>query len=123
MSVPAALPSEWRMMMALGKGAELKMADVFIATIGDAAYVKAFGILNDLRNNGVSCEIDYEKKSLKAQMRTADSTGAKRVLIIGEDEIAKGEAVLRDMKTKEQISVKFTDVLKTVNEKLKTYCL
>lgn len=94
-----------RMMMALGKSKELNKIDVFIATIGDAAYAKAFGIANALRNNGISCEMDYEKKSLKAQMRAADSINSKFVLIIGEDEIAKGEAVLRDMKTKEQIGV------------------
>ncbi|MCX5668127.1 MAG: histidine--tRNA ligase [Candidatus Omnitrophica bacterium] len=105
-----------RIMMALGKSKELKGVDIFIATIGGAAYAKAFGILNDLRNNGISCEIDYEKKSLKAQMRGADSMGSKFVLIVGEDEIIKGEAALRDMKTKEQISVKMDSVTQKLLE-------
>ncbi len=108
-----------RMMMALGKNEELKGVDIFIATIGAAAYEKAFGILNDLRNSGVSCEIDYEKRSLKAQMRAADSTGARFVLIIGEDEIKNGEAVLRDMKTKEQTSVKFDNMVSKIKEKVR----
>ena len=112
-----------RMTMVLNKSAFKKEIDVFVATIGGGAYAKAFSLLNDLRNAGVSCEIDYEKKSLKAQMREADSIGAKFVLIIGDDEMVKGEAVLRDMKTKEQMSVKFTNILKTVDEKLKTYDL
>ncbi len=108
-----------RMMMALGEGKELKEVDIFIATIGDAAYAKAFGILNDLRNNGISCEIDYEKKSLKAQMRGADSMGAKFVLIMGEDEIVKGEAALRDMKTKEQLNIKFENIAKEIASALR----
>jgi len=108
-----------RMIMALGESKESKAADIFIATIGDAAYAKAFGILNDLRNNGISCEIDYEKKSLKAQMRAADSIGAKFVLIIGEDEIAKGEAILRDMKTKEQAPIRFEDTISIIKEKVR----
>ena len=108
-----------RMMMALGKGEELKGVDIFIATIGDTAYAKAFGILNDLRNNGISCEIDYEKKSLKAQMRGADSIGAKFVLIIGEDEIVKGEAALRDMRTKGQSNIKFENVLTEIASALR----
>jgi len=108
-----------RMMMVMGKGKELSGVDIFIATIGDAAHAKAFVILNDLRNNGISCEIDYEKKSLKAQMRGADSMGAKFVLIIGEDEIVKGEAVLRDMKTKEQASIKFNDIISKIKEKVR----
>lgn len=101
-----------RMTMILGKDGEPKNTDIFIATIGDEAYAKAFIISNDLRNNGISCEMDYNKRSLKAQMREADSIHAKFVLIIGEDEIAKGEATLRNMKTKEQGAVKFNDIVK-----------
>jgi histidyl-tRNA synthetase len=108
-----------RMIMALGKGENLKGVDIFIATIGNEAYAKAFGILNDLRINNISCEIDYEKKSLKAQMRTADSIGAKFVLIIGEDEIVKGEAALRDMKTKEQALIKFDNAVKEIASALR----
>lgn len=107
-----------RMITALDKGKELSVMDIFIATIGDAAYAKAFGILNILRNNGISCEIDYEKRSLKAQMRGANSIGAKFVLIIGEDEIAKGEAALRDMTTKEQASIRFDDIIAKIKEKV-----
>jgi histidyl-tRNA synthetase len=108
-----------RMMMALGKNTESKDLNIFIATIGDAAYAKAFSISNDLRNNGISCEMDYEKKSLKAQMRGADSMNAKFVLIIGEDEIAKGEAALRDMKTKEQSPVRFDNIISQIKEKVR----
>ncbi|MDO8535437.1 MAG: histidine--tRNA ligase [Candidatus Omnitrophota bacterium] len=107
-----------RMIMALGRSERSDAVDIFIATIGDMAYAKAFAILNDLRNSGISCEIDYEKRSLKAQMRGADSVGAKFVLIIGEDEISKGEAVLRDMKTKEQVQIKFEDMISKIKEKV-----
>ena len=112
-----------RMMIVLNRNALKKEMDVFIATIGDGAYGKAFNLLNSLREAGVSCEIDYEKRSLKAQMRGADSSRAKFVLIIGDDEIVKGEATLRNMKTKEQTSVKFTDIPNIVNAKLKAYSL
>ena len=105
-----------RMIMVLDKNTDVKELDVFIATIGDTAYAKAFGMLGALRNAGISCEMDYEKRSLKAQMRGADSIGAKFVLIIGEDEIAKDEAVLRNMKTKEQHNIKFDSLIKSVVE-------
>ena len=108
-----------RMMLVRGNNAPLKAIDVFIAAIGAAAYSKAFGLANDLRANGVSCDIDYGNKSLKAQMRTADSLGARFVLIIGGDEIAKSEAILRDMKTKEQVFVKFDEVVNYIKEKIK----
>ena len=41
--------------------------------------------------------MEYEGKSLKAQMRRADKLGARLVLILGEDELAAGRAQLRNM--------------------------
>lgn len=108
-----------RMMMVMGKSAASCGIDLFMATIGEAAYAKAFNLLNDLRNNNISCDIDYAGKSLKAQMRQADSSGAEFVLILGEDEMKKGEAVLRDMKTKEQVSIKLDEVVDFIKKKVK----
>ena len=50
-------------------------------------------------------EMDYESRSLKAQMRRADKLSVTHVLILGEDELKKGSALLRDMKagTQEEI--------------------
>ena len=92
---------------------------VFIATLGKNAYEKGFLLINELRNNEIACDIDFENKSLKAQMRMADKLGAKFVLIIGDDEIAKGEAMLRDMATKEQQCVKFGDVVSTIKGRIR----
>jgi histidyl-tRNA synthetase len=51
--------------------------------------------------------MDYESKSLKAQMRRADKLEVTHVLIVGDDELAKGVALLRDMEasTQEEISL------------------
>jgi histidyl-tRNA synthetase len=49
--------------------------------------------------------MDLEGKSLKSQMKQADRAKARFVLILGEEELAKGEAVLRDMDSKEQQQV------------------
>jgi histidyl-tRNA synthetase len=46
--------------------------------------------------------IDYEGRSLKAQMRRADKFAARYVLIIGEDEQRTGQAILRDMQEGKQ---------------------
>lgn len=108
-----------RIMMVLKETAQSRGADIFIATIGDVAYSKAFTLLNDLRKSGTSCEMDYGGSSLKSQMRTADGIGAKFVLIIGEDEISKGEAVLRNMRTKEQSGIKFDDIVHMIKDKIK----
>ena len=46
--------------------------------------------------------MDYLQRSLKAQMKEANRQKAKKVLVIGEEEMKKGKAVLRDMQTGEQ---------------------
>ena len=52
--------------------------------------------------------MDLEGKSLKSQMKQADRAKARFVLILGEEELAKGEAVLRDMTSKEQQQLPLT---------------
>ena len=103
-----------RVILALGEAAQSatpkNSIDVFIATLGDAAYRKAFALAGALRVAGIACDIDFEGRSLKSQMRSADAAGARYVMIIGDDELAKGEAVVRNMATREQVSIRFDDV-------------
>ncbi len=98
-------------------------AAVYVATIGEKARREGFRIVNEFRNAGTECNMDYENGSLKSQMRDADKLKSAFTLIIGDDELAKGEVVLRDMKTKEQLSVRFSNIVEIVNEKLKAYSL
>jgi histidyl-tRNA synthetase len=55
--------------------------------------------------------MDYEVRSLKAQMRRADKSGASYVLILGEDELMRREIQLRDMRTKTQKVMSLDDVV------------
>ncbi len=78
---------------------------IYIATMGEEAYKLGFSLAMALRGQGISAEVDFEGKSLKAQMRTADKLGAKYVAIIGDNEIKDHSITLRNMATKEQTSV------------------
>ena len=75
---------------------------LYIVWVGAQARDWAFPVVHQLRRKGVSVEMDGEKKSLKSQMRRADKLRAKSVLIVGDDELQKGRAVLRDMASKQQ---------------------
>lgn len=75
---------------------------VYFATMGPDEYRLAFNMAMELRTQGISCDLDYEGKSLKAQMRAADKLGAKYAAIIGEDELKNHTLTLRNMATKEQ---------------------
>ncbi|MDP2941892.1 MAG: histidine--tRNA ligase [Candidatus Omnitrophota bacterium] len=79
--------------------------DIFIATIGDEAYRLGFRLVMELRKVGISADIDYEGRSLKAQMRAADKIGARLAALIGGDEIKNHSITVRNMHTKEQSSI------------------
>lgn len=78
---------------------------VYVAALGDAARSRALEIAFALRDKGLGAELDYEGRSLKAQMRSAQRSGAGYVLIIGDEELAKGEVVVKKMDTGEQSTV------------------
>ena len=71
--------------------------ELFIATLGETATREGFTLLTRLQRLGILAEMDYTGKSLKAQLRRADKFNARRVLILGEDELARGVAQLRNM--------------------------
>ena len=76
--------------------------DLFVAALGEEAAVRAFPLVHLLRRKGVQVAMDLEGKSLKSQMKQADRSKARFALILGEEELAKGEAVLRNMTSKGQ---------------------
>ena len=90
---------------------EEKKLNVFIAALGDEARAFAVKLVKDLRQKNISCETDYLQRSLKAQMREANRQKAEKVLIIGEEEMKKGKAVLKDMKTGEQEEIGLEKVI------------
>ncbi|MGE5302975.1 MAG: histidine--tRNA ligase [Alphaproteobacteria bacterium] len=83
---------------------------VFIVWIGPKARDWALPLVHRLRLQGISAEIEGETRSLKSQMRRADKLKAVAVLIIGDDELQKGTAVLRDMKSKRQEEISLGNI-------------
>jgi histidyl-tRNA synthetase len=84
-----------------------KRPDLFIAALGEAAQGEAFRLMTALQRLGVCVEIDYEGKSLKSQMRRSDKFNSRFTLIIGEDELAKWRAGLKNMDAGTQEEVAF----------------
>jgi histidyl-tRNA synthetase len=80
-------------------------ADLFLAVLGEDASLAGMKLAVSLREMGISCCMDMMERTLKAQMRQADKIGAKNVLIIGEDELKKGSAQLKNLGSGEQTEV------------------
>ena len=70
---------------------------LYIASMGEKAFEKAFALCVALRAAGVSCELDHMGKSVKAQFKYADKIGARFVLTIGENELENGKGGLKRM--------------------------
>ncbi|MBN2123916.1 MAG: histidine--tRNA ligase [Deltaproteobacteria bacterium] len=85
-----------------GNREPVDVPDLFIAALGEPARKEAVRWLFGLRSAGLWIEMDYASKGLKAQMKRADRLGARKVLIVGDEELASAKAVLRDMETKKQ---------------------
>jgi len=90
------------MLLRLQEGAMAKGPELFVVWVGEKARDWAFPVVHRLRQKGIAVEMEGEARSLKSQMRRADKFKAGSVLIVGDDELADGRVVLRDMATKQQ---------------------
>lgn len=89
-----------------------KETDAFIAHLGNKAKRAAFLLAYELRKNGVFIDIDYEDKSLKSQLKRADKLGVKYTIIIGEQELGRGKAKVRDMRKSLEEEMNLEDIKK-----------
>ena len=78
---------------------------IFVGYIGDNGAQKAAKIVKDLRDRGIIAETDISGRSLKAQMKYADKIGAENTLILGDNEVESGTAVMKNMQTGERSDV------------------
>ncbi|MBD3168087.1 MAG: histidine--tRNA ligase [candidate division Zixibacteria bacterium] len=76
--------------------------DCFIAVLDTKILTKAFELAENFRKAGLSVEIELLGRSLKAQMREANRSGAKTVVMLGEDEINRNVYGLKNMATGDQ---------------------
>ena len=63
---------------------------VFVASMGDNAYKKAFETVMKLRGVGIKAELDHAGRGIKAQFKYADKIGANYVVTIGDNELISG---------------------------------
>lgn len=74
---------------------------LYIAPMGEKAAVYALAAVEKLRAKGIYAECDIASRSLKAQMKYADKIGAEYVLVVGDNELESGKALLKNMRDKE----------------------
>jgi histidyl-tRNA synthetase len=78
---------------------------------------EALAITDELRRAGVSADRSFDQRSMKAQMKAADRSGADVAVIVGPDEVAAGAATLRALRDERpQETVARTDLIETVRK-------
>jgi histidyl-tRNA synthetase len=85
--------------------------DVFVVCPKQENFTVAFKTDIELRRAGFKVDYDFQGRSMKAQMKAANRVQAKYVLICGEDEVARGQVVLRNMANSEQNEIAISDIL------------
>lgn len=89
---------------------ERENVKLYIATMGDAAYKKAFEIVSALRDKGVKAEVDHAGRGIKAQFKYADKIHAENVVTLGENELASGIAQIKHMADGSLKEVKINEI-------------
>ena len=79
--------------------------DLYVAVMGESASLKSFEIIKAVRSCGLIAESDIVGRGLRAQMKYADKIGAKFSMVLGENEIEQGKAVIKNMSSGEQTEI------------------
>ncbi len=90
------------------------LGDLCIIPLGDEAKSLALQIAHELRSVSVSVEIAFGDRSVKSGMKSADKSGVKYVIVLGEEELQSGAAELKEMSTGEATSVTLSSLVPTL---------
>ena len=85
-----------------------------VANVGEAARVPALELASRIRRAGTGAILSSGSRALRGQMRQANALGIPYVIILGDDEISRGEVVVRDMNTSSQEARPLTEFLQSL---------
>ncbi|MET9659147.1 histidine--tRNA ligase [Streptomyces sp. NPDC006510] len=103
------------------EGIELELpaaTSVFAVPLGEEARRILFGIVTQLRREGVAADFAYGNRGLKGAMKSANRSGARFTIVAGERDLAEGVVQLKDMESGEQTAVPLSDVAEAVRGRL-----
>jgi histidyl-tRNA synthetase len=86
--------------------------------LNDEARRLFFGVLTELRRQGVSADTVFGARGLKGAMKAADRSGARYALVAGERDLAEGVVQVKDLVSGEQSPVAVDQIIPTIKEKL-----
>ncbi len=91
---------------------------VFVVGLDPESRRQAMALADALRHAGLRAETDHQERGLGSQLKQADRAGARLALIIGEDERAAGEVLLRDLESGDQERIPYDTAARQASERL-----
>lgn len=98
---------------------EESSADVFLIPVGQDALTKVVELAGAIRSANINADLAYDGRSIKAAMKSADRSGAKFAVIIGDDEIANSTAVVKNLIDGSQESLTVESLVTVLSNRLK----
>jgi histidyl-tRNA synthetase len=96
----------------------LPIPRIYVAAFGSRGSIEGLKLLDVLRQSGVPAETDFRSTTLKAHLRQADRLGCLYSILLGDDEVATGTVIVRNMTTKAQEPVSLKSVPTHLSERL-----
>jgi histidyl-tRNA synthetase len=98
----------------------VEILDATVIPLGEAALKKATEVLSALRNCGIHSDMAF-RGNAKKRLQRAASAGASFAILIGDDELARGEASVKQLDTGEQVNVSFGELADHLLKALNPY--
>lgn len=97
---------------------EQNRCEVYCVPLGDAAKRRIVGFAGKLRDLGIRVDVAYGGKGLKGAMKSADKSGAKLALVLGERDLEAGTVQLKDLTSGDQRSVEIESAVDVIRAAL-----
>ena len=103
-----------RLLLALeAEGIEIEnphTLDLYVVTMGEDSRDYASVLLSQLRQKGITADMDYKSRGMRAQMRDADRKNAAYTIVIGDNELEEGKVNVKNMSTGEEVAYSFENL-------------
>ena len=94
----------------------VQSCDLYLAYTSEPTRAKALDLLPKLREAGYSVEISLKPLGFGKQLKAADKAGARKVVIIGDDELAKNACKVKDLSAKSEVEVPLEKLLEHLRQ-------
>jgi histidyl-tRNA synthetase len=116
-----------RLLMAIQSNASNALTEtvrqgLYVAVAKPALVGEAFQLVQTLRQQGVATVMDFEGRSLKAQLREADNQQCRLVAILGDEELKTHSVTVKDLEQGTQETLPFDAFVETISQRVKLPC-